>query len=370
MALFPKRRSVEQPAVQDSQAGQSVEITLVTGSVALEVVGESHRQDALWGIVGGRSTEHVRQEVVAVLIPETTNEYDPNAISVWVNGLQVGFLSRENAARYRPGLVALWQQHGKPVALQGTIVGGGRRPDGDIGYLGVFLDHDPADFGLGQESAARHQAGHVRTGLNEAGGSTASLGDLPLDDVGAIKMLRRLLERERQALARHFAFAELEHRLYRCRDVFTSALEEFDATCEAHHQEMGEIRPALLAEFGGIPLLETYKQICIRKQKAHDWTEVIVWAQRGIEQYADDALNPESMNDLKLRSANAAQKLDPTTARGSPTRPNGKTQDTEALVCRRCSCTFTRGVTRGRKPTLCPGCRRLESAGSQNGDFE
>jgi len=234
MALFRKRRAVEQPPVLESQGEQSVEVALVTGSVTLEVVGESHRQDALWNIVGGRSTEHVRQEVVAVLIPETTNEYDPNAISVWVNGLQVGFLSRENAARYRPGLVALWQQHGKPIALQGAIVGGGRRPNGDIGYLGVFLDHDPTEFGLAQEPPSQHHDAHVRTGRHEVEASNSGLDDLPLDDVGAIKMLRRLLEKERGALDRHFAFAELEHRLYRCRDVFASALEEFDTTCEVH----------------------------------------------------------------------------------------------------------------------------------------
>jgi hypothetical protein len=188
-------------------------------------------------------------------------------------------------------------------------------------------------------------------------GSTSGLDDLPLDDVGAIKMLRSLLEKERGALARHFAFAELEHRLYRCRDVFTSALEEFDTTCELHHQEMGEIRPALLAEFDGIPLLETYKQMCIRKQKAHDWSELITWAERGIEQYADDALNPESTNDLKERSAHAALKMNPAAPKGAPSRAKDPSQTTtEELVCRRCACSFTRVVTRGRKPTLCPEC--------------
>jgi HIRAN domain len=366
MPLFRKRRAVERTAVQKSRAEQTVEVALLRGSVPLEVVGESHRQDALWGIAGGRSTEHVRQRVMAVLIPETTNEYDPNAISVWVNGLQVGFLSRENAARYRPGLLALWQQHKKPIGLEGAIVGGGRRPDGEIGYLGVFLDHDPADFGLGQEPASQHQHAHVRTGLHEAGTSTSDLGSLPLDDVGAIKLLRRLLEQEKEALARHFAFADLEHRLYRCRDVFTSALDEFDIACELHHQEMGEIRPALLAEFNGIPLLETYKQACIRKQKAHDWSQVITWAERGIEQYADDALNPESMNDLKERLAHATQKLKSTSSPGSPARGSDSGQaTTEELVCRRCTGSFTRVVTRGRKPTLCPDCHRLEHAGSE-----
>ena len=38
-------------------------------------------------------------------------------------------------------------RYGQPVALNGVIVGGGIREDGP-GRLGVFLRHDPADFGL------------------------------------------------------------------------------------------------------------------------------------------------------------------------------------------------------------------------------
>jgi hypothetical protein len=62
-------------------------------------------------------------------------------------GLKVGYLSREDARRYRHGLQALEQKHGKPIALAGVIAGGGMRADGP-GRLGVFLEHDPADFGL------------------------------------------------------------------------------------------------------------------------------------------------------------------------------------------------------------------------------
>jgi len=71
----------------------------------------------------------------------------PNAVSVWVKGLKVGYLSRDDARRYRPGLLALQTKYGKPIALAGAIVGGGIRADG-LGRLGLFLDHDPADFGL------------------------------------------------------------------------------------------------------------------------------------------------------------------------------------------------------------------------------
>jgi hypothetical protein len=126
------------------------EVALFDGPETLEVVGESHYQENLWRLVGGRRDDpgqHVRAGVDAVLVAEDANPHDADAVSVWINGLKVGYLSRHNARRYRPGLLALQDAHRKPVALTGVIVGGGIRQDGP-GRLGVFLEHDPADFGL------------------------------------------------------------------------------------------------------------------------------------------------------------------------------------------------------------------------------
>lgn len=82
---------------------------LCEGRVDLNVVGESHYQDSLWRLVGGRHRpeERVRVDVDAVLTAETDNLYDAQAVSVWVQGLKVGYLSRGDAERYRPGLHAL-----------------------------------------------------------------------------------------------------------------------------------------------------------------------------------------------------------------------------------------------------------------------
>jgi hypothetical protein len=125
-----------------------VEATLLDGDEDLEVVGESHYQQNLWRLVsphrrGGR--DRVRKQVHALLVPEEGNPYDANAVSVWVQGLQVGHLSRADAHDYRPGLLQLQGRHGQPVVLTGVIAGGGIRDDGP-GRLGVFLRHDPADF--------------------------------------------------------------------------------------------------------------------------------------------------------------------------------------------------------------------------------
>lgn len=132
-----------------SQVAGILDVVLYEGYEDLEVVGESHYQEELWHLAGGRRNPEaqVRQEIFALLLAEPDNPYDSNAISVWIDGLKVGYLSRDDARQYRPGLLALQQKHGKPVALAGVIVGGGIRPDGP-GRLGVFLRHDPADFGL------------------------------------------------------------------------------------------------------------------------------------------------------------------------------------------------------------------------------
>jgi hypothetical protein len=39
------------------------------------------------------------------LAAEADNPDDANAVSVWVQGLKVGYLSRDDARRYRPGLL-------------------------------------------------------------------------------------------------------------------------------------------------------------------------------------------------------------------------------------------------------------------------
>jgi hypothetical protein len=171
---------------------------LFSGSETLEVVGESHHQDELWEIVGGRTSDPVRWETTALLIPNPENPYDPNAIEVRIDGLIVGYLSREDAATYRPGLIDLMRRTDPPlIALHGVIVGGGWRGT-RIGYLGVFLDHDPADFGL--DHPHHVSLGKLCTGLSAAVGDDeaemAWYGRLPKDDLAASEELRVLLVRE------------------------------------------------------------------------------------------------------------------------------------------------------------------------------
>jgi rubrerythrin len=350
----------------------TVRATLYSGHETLEVVGESHYQDALWQIVGGRTRDPVRYETHAILVPDPDNRYDDNAIEVRIDGLLVGYLSRDDAAEYRPGLLRLIATSANGlVALHAVVVGGGPRPDG-IGYLGVFLDHDPADFGLAPHHTSN---GHLRTGLSEAIATDLEddsydlswYRELSEDDHAAARQLRSLLDSESELISRHYMFCELEHRLYRCRGSLPSALDEFDSTCTQHHAEMDTIRPALLEKFGAVPVIEMYRQAVIRAQKAKLWESAREWAERGIDVYGDSAARPEVVEDLRKRIAyttakiEAAQRPKPQRLRRTTVETVHRAAQVETLVCAACGTTFERLRTRGRKPKTCPACRGISS---------
>ncbi len=342
---------------------QGMSVTVHEGSETLEVVGESYRQDNLWNIVGvPRTSQSIRHRTLGVLVPETGNEYDENAIAVWTMGVQVGYLSREDAQKYRPGLDRLAQAG--PVALQATIVGGGH---GDkLALLGIFLDHDPADFGIRPEANDRH-AGELRTGLSEAfmtdrqddSYDLSWYYSLPEDTRRAIAKLKSLLAAETDPIDRHFMFAELEWRIYKLRDVEPGALLDYDSVCAQHDSEMDRIRPALFSKFGTLPLLETYKQQCVRQQKAKDFQRGHWWAERGLALYGQDAHSQDWTDDLRKRLSTFRAKLDapvPNPKARPATREVEVASEVQILTCSKCLCSWERLRQRGRKPLLCPTC--------------
>jgi hypothetical protein len=289
----------------------TMEAALLDGREDLEVVGESHYQDNLWRIVGGqyRPEARVRLDVFALLLAEDDNPYDARAVSVWVNGLRVGHLARADAERLRPGLLDKQAREGKPIAVAGVVVAGANREDGS-GRFGVFLRYDPADFGLRLPPAFGQADERLRTPLADAlayekgsGYSLAWLHALPADDARAIVLLRRALSNEASTIGRHFIYAELAAALYRCRDAFRSALDEYDETCYQHDAEMDEIRAAFMAEWGQVPVIDMYQRMSIRQQQADNYSAALWWAERGLAVYGEDAARPEVVDDLQRRAA-------------------------------------------------------------------
>ncbi len=109
------------------------------GTFEFGIVGESHYQDALEAICGGRTEESAEYLTEAVLVLEDTNPYDKMAVRVDINGETVGYLSKSNARAYRKQLHKL----GHPditCECKAMVVGGWERFGDDRGSFGVKLD--------------------------------------------------------------------------------------------------------------------------------------------------------------------------------------------------------------------------------------
>jgi hypothetical protein len=342
--------------------------TVLPGSETLEVVGESHYQDALWLLAGRPRGSTVRERIVAVLEPEPTNPFDPNAIRVLIDDMQVGHLSREDASEYLDALHELIRTSETGcVGLNGVIAGGGTR-DGRPGFLGVFLDHDPARFGVEHHFVAKQ--GELRTGYSQARATDLEddsydlswMDRLPADDWAAAAQLERLLIEERDPIDRHFMLGELSKRLYRCRDTHAEALDRFDTACRQHDAEMDSLRPVLYSKFGAVPMIAMYRQAVIRCQKSRDWEQMRWWAERGVEVYGDHAARAEDLLDLQKRVAYATAKLERPSRRAMRSSMPTATVSTnaieiETLECVSCGRSFERHRVRGRKPKYCPDCQ-------------
>ena len=81
-----------------------------TDGFFVEVVGESHYQDALRDIRAELEDEDEDQTGI-ILSPEPENPHDPKAVAVTTyQGVTIGYLSSEEAARYQPTLLELRQR--------------------------------------------------------------------------------------------------------------------------------------------------------------------------------------------------------------------------------------------------------------------
>lgn len=116
---------------------------MLPGGERREPVGESHYQQELERISGGRTREGVNVKVIARLVPEPDNPYDSNAVSVRVGGQVVAYLPRNEAKQMNARLTKLREAARCDIACQGLIVGGWKRGflGRDQGHFGIKLDY-------------------------------------------------------------------------------------------------------------------------------------------------------------------------------------------------------------------------------------
>lgn len=100
------------------------------------IVGESYRQTPLRELSAGRRERGDEVRFIAAVSPDPTNPYEANAVRIDIlNGAQVGYLSRDDAAAYALALKAV-ATCGKKGVCRARLIGG--TPDKPS--IGVLLD--------------------------------------------------------------------------------------------------------------------------------------------------------------------------------------------------------------------------------------
>ena len=126
----------------NAPVGSSVELPgSGQGIFSVQVVGESYCQAALKAFGGDRRLRDEHVIFTAALVPDPKNEYDPDAIKLYISGgARVGYLSREDAAEYREVAKALLSRKAIGLCRARLIGGTAAKPS-----IGVALDlADPA----------------------------------------------------------------------------------------------------------------------------------------------------------------------------------------------------------------------------------
>ena len=112
------------------------------GDYAIEVVSGSRHQDRLEWLAQGRGEEPADYVCTVLLLPEPDNPFDPNAVSVSVRGVRIGYLPADAAA----SMSAAMRTWGFDRATCAAIIEGGwYRSAEDKGDFCVRLDANP-DF--------------------------------------------------------------------------------------------------------------------------------------------------------------------------------------------------------------------------------
>ena len=114
-------------AARYAAPGGSIAKIRGNGRYEVDVVGESFYADSFTELARRHRPEHNDDESFgdAVLTLEDDNPHDKNAVAVHIEGLQVGYLSREMAADFRQAIQRDGLQHHRQFAAAARLYWGG-----------------------------------------------------------------------------------------------------------------------------------------------------------------------------------------------------------------------------------------------------
>lgn len=135
-------KSEGQASVQDQLGGRTPLELPRRGEFGHDIVGESHYQNALDEICGGKTEVGHHKEMLAYLVTEDDNPHDSKAVRVQIEGRIVGYLSRADAREMRRQLNL---PDGFILRVPALIVGGWDDGEGSVGHYGVKLDLPEAE---------------------------------------------------------------------------------------------------------------------------------------------------------------------------------------------------------------------------------
>ena len=113
------------------------------GSYEVAVIGESQFQPALVRLVGGSTEAWIEHAAIAELVcaPQAREDFpDTGDVFVQINGARVGEMPDGIAFRRR---LIRYGRKGRTTQCHAQIRGGGKRTDGTVRMLGVWLDIPP-----------------------------------------------------------------------------------------------------------------------------------------------------------------------------------------------------------------------------------
>lgn len=130
-----------EPPAKDPITGLRCQVLLSDDGTTSEVKGESHYIKWLSKLTSSLKSEGNKAFGWAVLVPEPENKYDSNAVAVYINGGQVGYVPSETAKQIIGHLLNAKANHRAVYCTRATLYTG---PNGGIGvWLSCDLDDLP-----------------------------------------------------------------------------------------------------------------------------------------------------------------------------------------------------------------------------------